>query len=173
MPITIDFATRIISISQSEFPLSVEVLQEALRDIEASDEGLLHPPTHVPTRSPASLGATITVELINNYTITPEAGEYTAEFTMGNLIGDVNFSSGVQVVRPLSVAFSAISGLTVAESKALELIRDILSGDQVRDADRLRVWPAGADQAVEAPILDKDVSGGAISAPPIEITERA
>ena len=154
------------------FPLSVEILQEELRDIELTDEGVLHPPTHTATRSPEILGGTLTIELINNYTITPQEGSYVAEFQDGNMIGDINFSAGVQVVRPLSVAFSAVSGLTASEREALEFIRDISDGDQRREADRLRIWRRGVDKDTTEPILDKRVTGGSISAPPIELVDQ-
>ena len=63
------------------------------------------------------------------------------------------------------------SGLDATQDANLTFLRAAADGDQRREANRLRVWPKGADKEVDAPLIDKDVSGGGIEAPPIDLDE--
>ncbi len=65
------------------------------------------------------------------------------------------------------------SGLDTAQDANLTFLRDVAEGDQRREANRLRVWPKGADKGSDTPLIDKDVSGGGIEAPPIDLDEHA
>lgn len=149
MAISIDWATRVISIPQSfltlisgvRYSLDVEDLRLALKDIEDGEDGMSFDDTHT-RNAPVTLGGVTyaqTFEIINGYTVEFEntGTPYTVVVTGGNHnLGDVTtFDGGCSLVignsAGLIVVETGISGLTTAEAAMLEeihLIHGLKSG---------------------------------------------
>lgn len=94
MAISIDWATKVISVSQADltyvspglYELDVEDFRRWLKDIEDSEEGMAFPDTHR-RNAPVTLSGTTyaqTFELLAPYTVTFENGSYRVRVTGGN-----------------------------------------------------------------------------------------
>lgn len=106
MTVSIDWATKVITVPQSEltfisgtlYELDVDAFRLALKDIEDSTAGIVHPRTHNHNTQITLAGVTYarTVEIINGYTVTFEntGSNYTVRCVGANHnIGDVlNFN---------------------------------------------------------------------------------
>ena len=89
MPITITWGTRVINVpksyltlvSGSVYELDLEQFRLDLKDLEDDEEGIPHPDTHIHNTEVTLAGITLarTIEIINNYTVTFEDGQYAVE----------------------------------------------------------------------------------------------
>ena len=97
MAITVDWTARVISVPRNDMLLLQSVPTEirqldlnsfrlTLRDLEAGSEGMLFPPTHNHNTTVTVAGATLArvVEIINDYTITFEDGQYAVNLVNAN-----------------------------------------------------------------------------------------
>lgn len=151
MAISVDPATKVITVAQADltplgggvYELDVEWLRTQLKDWEDSEVGMVMPDTHR-RNAPVTLAGTTyaqTFEVINGYTITfsPDsawrvrctgANHNIADVMNVNQVSiEIGNSAGLQVVE------TGVSGLTTAESAALELIRKLLQNKTVTDPD--------------------------------------
>ena len=135
MPITINWATKVIYIPQSEltfvggtvYELDVDAFRLALKNIEDGDEGMGFPDTHRHNTAVTLSGVTYarTFEIINGYTVTFEDTglHYTVRFTGANHnIADVtNHNSVNLVVGNAAGLISVSSGSGLSPSQAVQL----------------------------------------------------
>lgn len=94
MAITIDWATKIISVPQADLDLIGGTLYEldtdefrlALKSIEDSEEGMPFPDTHRHNTEVTVAGVTYarTIEIINGYSVEFENGQYTVKLVGSN-----------------------------------------------------------------------------------------
>ncbi len=141
MTITIDWGTKVISIPKVDMtqiqsvPIEIRELNAVtfhttLRELEESEEGMAFPDTHMYT-SPTSIGGAdlvAVVELINDYTVTFEDGQYAVNLTGGNNnIGDKMNLNQVSVRSSNSAGYVIVpvgSGLSDAQNDAIFEIKD-------------------------------------------------
>ena len=94
MSISIDWATRVITVSQSFltpvgtglFEMNVNNFRMALNDLQDDEEGMPFPTTHNHNTEVIIGGVRYArlIELINNYTVTFEDGQYGVTLTSAN-----------------------------------------------------------------------------------------
>ncbi|MCX8003423.1 MAG: hypothetical protein N2688_00455 [Burkholderiaceae bacterium] len=108
MAVSIDWATRVITVPQADltyvgpglYSLNVEDFRRWLKDIEDSEVGMAFPDTHR-RNAPVTLSGTTyaqTFEIINGYTVTFENGSYRVRVTGGNHnIADVMNPNSVSI----------------------------------------------------------------------------
>lgn len=119
MAITINYNTKVINIPKNDMTLiqtspseirslDMNTFHLALRNLEDSPEGMIHPPTHNHV-APINIGGVSlarVLEIINGYTITFENGSYFARLDNGN-----NNISDVVNLNNVSVISSNSAGL--------------------------------------------------------------
>ncbi len=113
MAISIAWGTRIISIPQGDltlvsgsiYSLDVDVFRLALKSLEDDEEGMPYPRTHNHNTEVTIAGVTFarTVEIINDYTVTFEDGQYTvllagANNNLFDVAGGILNQNQVQIV---------------------------------------------------------------------------
>jgi len=123
MAITIDYPSQVISIPRADLQLvqsspteirqlDLDTFRLELRDLEDDEEGSVYPATVDHTQPKSISGVTLArvVEIINNYTITFEDGQYAVNIIGGNTnLGDfVN-------VNQVSIRTSNSAGLTYSK----------------------------------------------------------
>lgn len=123
MAITINWATRVISIpkadmtqlSATRYELNVDALRLALKDLEDSEEGMAFPSTHAHNTTVTVGGVTLArvVEIVNGYTITFEAGTYSV-----SLVGANNNIADVMNLNAVSLRSNNSAGLIVVTDGA-------------------------------------------------------
>ena len=116
MAISIDWGTRVIFVPQADltplggtdYALDTNAFRLALNALQADEQGITHPTTHIHIQ-PRTLGG-ITyarfVEIINGYTVTFENGSYSV-----NLIGSNNNIQDVTNLNSVSVRSNNSAGL--------------------------------------------------------------
>lgn len=122
MAISVDWGTRVITVPRADMQLvqsnPVEIRQLdlnlfrlELKNLE-DDEGITYPDTHTHNQPVTVGGVTLArvVEIINNYTITFEDGQYAV-----NLIGANSNAADVTNVNQVSVRSANSAGLTFSE----------------------------------------------------------
>jgi len=139
MALSVDWATKIISVPQSDlnfvsgviYEHDVDAFQRELSDIEDSEEGMAHPVAHRHNTEVVLAGITYvrSVEIINGYTITYENGNYRVNLTgaNNNIIDVLNYNS-VQVVPNNSAgAIHTTSGSGVTEQDKTDIADLVLA----------------------------------------------
>ena len=103
MAITIDWGTRVINVPRADLTLVQSVPVEiremelnwfhlTLKDLEDTIDGMAYPDTHIHNTTVTLAGLTYArvIEIINNYTVTFEDGQYAVNLTGANSnVGDV------------------------------------------------------------------------------------
>ena len=126
--ITIDWATKIVTIPQSFltfvsdslYELDVNELRLALKNIEYSEEGLSFPDTHRHNTEAMLSGVTYArqLEIINGYTVTFENGNYSVRCVGANHnLGDVKNYNSVSLIIGNSAGMVVGSGGITQEDK--------------------------------------------------------
>lgn len=121
MAISIDWATRIITVPQSYltnlgggvYELDVDQFRLDLKDLEDSDEGMVFEATHSHNTEVTLSGVTYarSVEIINGYTVDFEDGAYTVKCIGANHnIGDVKIVDNVSLLIGNSAGLITVSG---------------------------------------------------------------
>lgn len=125
MAVTIDWATREITVPQADLTLITGTLYEldtdtfrlTLKDIEDSDDGIVFEDTHRHNTEVTVAGTTFarTVEIINGYTVTFENGAYTVRLVgSNNNLFDVENGilnqNNVQIIAQNSAGLIVTSG---------------------------------------------------------------
>lgn len=137
MAITVNWATKVISVPKADTTLVQSSPQEIreldlnffrlkLRELEASAEGMPYERTHKHVTQTVLGGVTYAriIEIINNYTVTFEDGQYAV-----NLIGANSNVGDVVNVNQVSVRSANSAGLIVAGSGVTQQdIDDIIDG---------------------------------------------
>ena len=129
MAVTIAWGTRVINVpiaslefvSTGIYKLSIDTFRLALKALEESEDGMCFPDTHQHNTEVAVAGITLArvVEIINNYTVTFEDGQYlvTLYGANSNIPDVVNFN---QVsVRAVTTAGLTGTAFTSAEQTKL------------------------------------------------------
>lgn len=125
MTISVDWPTRVINVPQSYltlvsgslYTLDVDTFRRDLRDLEDNTDGMVFPRTHRHNTEVVLSGVTYArvVEIINNYTITFENGNYRV-----SLIGANNNIADVTNVNSVSIQVNNSAGLiTVSTGTAV------------------------------------------------------
>jgi hypothetical protein len=128
MAISVNWATKIITVPKADTTLltlvpfevrelDLNVFRLALKDLEDDEDGQPWPDTHRHNTSVTLGGVTLarTVEIINGYTVTFEAGSYAV-----NLVGANSNIADVANLNQVSIRASNSAGLTQTFSSALE-----------------------------------------------------
>ena len=121
MAISINWATRVISIPKADmtfmsatlYELDVDVLRLALKNLEDDEDGMAYPQTHNHNTLVEVGGVTLArvVEIINGYTITFENGVYAV-----SLVGANNNIADVMNLNNVSLRSNNSAGLIVVDS---------------------------------------------------------
>lgn len=132
--ITIDWATKIISVPQSYltnlgggiYELDVDRFRLDLKNLEDGDEGMVFPTTHSHNTTVTLSGVTYarTFEIINGYTIEFEDGNYTVSCVGANHnIGDVKVVNSVSLlIGNASGLIQVTSGSGLSSEQATQLL---------------------------------------------------
>jgi hypothetical protein len=147
MAITIDWATRIISVPKADltlisgaiYELDLDVFRLALKDLEDGAEGMVFPDTHRHNTEVVLGGLTYAriIELINGYTVTFEDGMYAVNLVGAN--SNVAEKTNVNQVSVRSANSAGLivvtqgSGLSTAQDERLLLIEQILRNRRLTD----------------------------------------
>ena len=139
MAVTIDWATKIISVPKADLggsdpnmTLNVNTFREWLKDIEDSYDGMANPDTHTHNTEVTVGGVTLarTFEIINGYTITFENGSYrvTLSGANNNILDVANLNS-------VSIASTNSAGLVNGGFSTTQatLVTAILSNKMITD----------------------------------------
>ncbi len=132
MAISINWATRVIYVPKVDTTLlqsapieirelNIDIFRLALKDLEDSEAGMMFPDTHVhyPGVTVGGVTLAMVINIINDYTITFEDGQYAV-----NLVG-ANSNVGDRInVNQVSVRSANSAGLT--NNGTIELIRKLL-----------------------------------------------
>lgn len=130
MAITINWATKVISVPQSfltlvggvSYQLDVNALRNALKDIEDGDDGMAYPDTHRHATEATLSGVTYArqFEIINGYTVSFQntGTPYTVSCVGANHnVGDVtNFDGGMSLVIGNSAGLVSVGGSSAPTS---------------------------------------------------------
>lgn len=162
----------VVSASPEIYELDVNDFWRAIHDIQ-DDEGMPYVDI-MRSNAPVTIsGVTYvrSVEVINGYTVEFEDGQYQV-----NLVGANNNILDARVQNQVSlnpsnsggaVVVTSGSGLSLEQDAILTLIRDILEADEQYTATTAKKLRKGTGTV----LVDKVVSGGSVTAPPISITE--
>jgi len=144
MPLSIDWATKIITIPQTYlthisgdiYELNVNEFRLDLKDIEDTAEGMVFPDTHRHVTETTVGGVTYSrfVEIINNFTVTFEDGIYIV-----NLVGANNNILDVTNLNYVSVRSANSAGL-----------QTVVQGSGVTEQDKLDIADKVWDEPREA-----------------------
>jgi hypothetical protein len=179
MALSIDWATKVISIPKTDLTLIQGTLYELntnefrlwLKDIEDSEEGMPYEDTHRHNTEVTVAGVTYArvIEIINGYSITFEDGQYSVRLVgSNNNIWDIQNGilnqNQVQVIPTnsagLIVSETGTSGLTPEESAQLLALPDlgeIEASDVLAKEDSVAALPILAE--IEAsPVLAKEAT---------------
>lgn len=120
MAISIDWATKVISVPQADlvlvspgvYELNLDTFRLALKDLEDSEDGMAFPYTHDHNPPVTVGGVTLArvIEIINGYTVTFEDGQYAV-----NLAGANSNVADVTNVNQVSVRAANSAGLTYSK----------------------------------------------------------
>lgn len=154
MAITVAWATGVISVPQADlalisgslYELDLDVFRLALKALEASEEGMAWPDTHLHNTEVVLGGVTYarTVEIINGYTVTFEDGQYAVRLSGAN-----SNVEDVTNVNQVSIRSQNSAGLISATALANKISE---------------VWQhAGLDASNPVTVTDTDVTTGSIS----------
>jgi len=121
MAVSIEWGTGVISVEQSDLTLvsgafyeyDLETFRDDLKTLEASEDGIVFPDTHV-HNTEVTLGTTTfarIIEIVNGYTITFEDGVYVIDLinANSNIVENTNLNS-------VSLRANNSAGLIVAAS---------------------------------------------------------
>jgi hypothetical protein len=142
MAITIDWGTKIISVPKSDLtliqldPIEVRELdlnwfRLQLKDLEDSEDGMVHLDTHQHNPPVTVGGVTLArvVEIINGYTVTFEDGQYAVNLQGANTnVGDVVNLNQVSVRSSNSAGLVTSAGIEAIEYNGKVYI-DVLNGE--------------------------------------------
>jgi hypothetical protein len=138
MAISVDWATKIISVPQSYltnlggglYELDVDVFRLDLKNIEDSEDGMSFLNTHNHNTSVTLSGVTYarTFEIINGYTVTFENGNYTVK-----CVGANHNISDVKNINSVSLLIGNSSGMVVVQSSVLTAQDKLDIADAVLD----------------------------------------
>lgn len=137
MAITINWATKVISIPKADMTLlqaspeirelDLNAFRLVLKDLEDDEAGMpyIHTHNHNP---PVTVGGTVlarVVEIINGYTITFEDGQYAVKLTgLNSNVSDVTNVNQVSIRAAnsagLIIAETSTAGMTVGQFLALK-----------------------------------------------------
>ncbi len=138
MAITIDFATKIISVPQAdltmvsatEYTLDTDAFHITLRDLEATEAGGPNPTTHTHNTEVTLGGLTFArlIEIIGGYTITFENGSYAVTLlgSNNNILDVANLNS--VSIRPTNSAGLILDPLGDISAIAAGVWAEILEG---------------------------------------------
>ena len=141
MEISIDWGTRIINVpidalepvSTGIYKLSIDTFRLALKALEESENGMAFPDTHRHNTEVEVAGITLArvVEIINNYTVTFEDGQYlvTLYGANSNIPDVVNFNQ-VSVRAVTTAGLIGTSFGTTEQSKLMNLPETTLTNEQ-------------------------------------------
>lgn len=168
MAITIDWGARVIQVPQADltnlgggiYELDLDWFRLQLKDLEDSEAGMAFPITHNHNTEVTVAGLTLArvIELINDYTVTFEDGQYAV-----NLVGaNSNLSEKVNVNQVSLRSFNSAglivraigSGLSVEQDARLTKIEDILEGDEEIRSTTYKRFKKGT----ATPLVQKDVT---------------
>lgn len=145
MAISINWATKVITVPQADLTLISGVLYELdvdwfrlqLKDIEDSEIGMSFPDTHRHNTEVVLSGVTYarTFEIINGYTVQFEDDQYTVRCVGANHnLADVKVANQVSLIIGNSAGLIvAGSGLTTEESNRLSRIEKWLRNKRITD----------------------------------------
>jgi hypothetical protein len=141
--ISVDWEARIIHVPKmfltpiagSAYTLDTNLLRQALRDIEDSPIGMMYLPTHRHNTTVTLAGVTYArvIELINDYTITFEDGQYSV-----NLIGSNNNIGDKTNINQVSIRVNNSAGLQNVSTPTNVVTGTALTAEQTANA----VWSA-------------------------------
>lgn len=121
MPISVDWATKVISVPQSyltalggtDYELDVDQFRLDLKALEAGETGICFPDTHRHVTETVIGGVTYSrfVEIINGYTVTFEDGSYSVNLTgANNNVQDVTNLNSVSIRSQNSAGLVTVTG---------------------------------------------------------------
>lgn len=116
-PFTFDYAAERIQVDAAVADVDVIELYAAIRDAQATEEGILHGPIASGSGLVALGGGVqvgITVQLLGGWNLRFAEGAYIARVTSGNLVGGpggdpIAYSAGVQVLLLQSAASTVVT----------------------------------------------------------------
>ena len=168
MAISVDWPSRVITVPQadltpvgpSQFELDVDSFRRELRSLEDDVEGMPFPKTHTHTTE-VTIGGTVfarLVQIINNYTLTFEDGQYSV-----SLIGANSNLADVINVNQVSVRSNNSAGLISGgvNQETLQRVLDLLESDE-------KLTPTGVQRrhrTTKELLLEKTVTGAPESTP--------
>ena len=147
MALSINWATRVITVPQADLTLITGTLYELdtdafrleLKAIEASSDGMSFEDTHIHNTEVTVAGTTFarTIEIINGYSVEFEDGQYSVRLVnSNNNIFDVEngilVQNQVQVIPNNSAGLIKSSGLTPSESTTLQRLLVLSEADEER-----------------------------------------
>ena len=179
MAITIDYATKVISVPQADltpvsgtlYELDVDWFRQQLNAIMASEDGIWADTNHRHNTAVTVAGTTFarTVEIINGYSIefTPDSQWTVRLVGANNNLFDVQsgilVQNQVQVIPSNSAGLiqTSVSGLTPTESAALVLIEKLLRNKLVTDPTTGTATLYDSDNATPllSGIMYEDIAG--------------
>jgi hypothetical protein len=150
MTISIDYATLVISVEQSDltalggglYELDANAFRNTLKNLEDSEDGIAFPPTlrHATEATLSGVTYVRQLEVINGYTITFETvgSPYTVTVVGANHnLGDVtNFDGGMSMIVGNSAGLQVVSvgsGLSTPQDERLARIEKFLRNKRVTD----------------------------------------
>jgi hypothetical protein len=150
MAVTINYATLVISVEQSDltplgggvYELNANAFRNTLKNLEDSEDGMVFPPTlrHATESTLSGVTYARQLEIINGYTITFETvgSPYTVQVVGANHnLGDVtNFDGGMSMIVGNSAGLQVVSvgsGLSTPQDERLARIEKFLRNKRITD----------------------------------------
>jgi len=173
MAITINWATKVISVPQADltlisgvlYELDIDVFRLTLRNLEDNADGMSFDQTHLHNTTVTVGGVTLArvIEIINGYTITFEDGQYAVLLTGANSnISDVVNVNQVSIRSQNSAGLVQVisgSGLSAAQDAQLKLILAATGGKATVSADGLTITLFAEDGLTVLRTLDVTADG--------------
>lgn len=160
MPVSVHWPSRVITVpladltplSAGVYGLNVDTFRLALKSLEDDPAGMPYPDTHRHNTAVTLGGVTLarTVELVNDYTVTFEDGQYAVVLSGAN-----NNIADVTNVNQVSVRSNNSAGLVQTEGGSMP------TANEVADAVHAKVIEGGLDLAAALRVMIAFVAGSA------------
>lgn len=158
MALTIDWGTRVITVPKADLSLiqpspeiremDIDWFRLQLKDLEDGVDGMAHPDTHTHNTEVVLGGVTYAriIEVINNYTVEFEDGQYTV-----NCVGANHNLAEVKVANQVSLIINNAAGLIAPEDFDPLIIADTVWDEPA--ADHVAAGSVGAELQDQGTLL--------------------
>ena len=165
MAISVNWLTRVINVPQADltfisgslYELDVDAFRLTLKDLEDNEEGILFQDTHQHNTEVTVGGVTLArvFEIINDYTVTFEDGQYTVRCVSAN-----HNISDVKNVNQVSLIIGNTAGLIADQIDTT--LRKILQNKQITDpvTGKLKIYDDDDSTVLLEADIFEDADGG-------------